>query len=249
MTATAEAGACRTRSWRISAAARTVIALLACCSAAPAAAEIGATASVFSDARFRGYSLSGGQPVAILDFAYDDPSGFYGDAAVTGVLRKGADPSLLGGQLTAGYARRLKSGTTVDFGVTHSSYLNYSTKQRGSSYTEVYGGIARGAISSRIFLSPHYFGSGNWSAYGEVNARISPARKWSLNGHFGLLLPLRTPNSEAYGSQVDWRIGVSRQIGRLSLHAAWSDGAPGRDFYYGRYHSRSAVVVGATWAL
>ena len=249
MTVPAEAGACRTRSWRTSAVARTAVFLFACCSAAPAAAEIGATASVFSDSRFRGYSLSGGRPVAILDFAYDDPSGFYGDAAVTGVLRKGGDPSLLGGQLTAGYARRLKSGTTLDFGITHSTYSNYSSRQRGNSYTEVYAGISRGAISSRIFLSPHYFASGHWTAYGEVNANVSPARKWSINGHVGLLVSLRTPNSEAYDSQVDWRIGLSRQVGRLSLHAAWSDGAPGRDFYYGSYHSRSAVVVGATWVL
>jgi uncharacterized protein (TIGR02001 family) len=245
----AEGGACRTRSWRTRTAARAVIFLLVCCSAAPAAAEIGATVSVFSDARFRGYSLSSGQPVGIIDFAYDDPSGFYADAAVTGVVRRDGDPALLGGQLTGGYARRLKSGTTLDFGITHSSYSNYSSSQRGTSYTEVYAGISRGAISSRIFLSPHYFASGHWTAYGEVNANVSPARKWSLNGHVGLLVPLRTPSGEAYGSQTDWRIGVSRQVGRLSLHAAWSDGSPGKDFYYGRYHSRSAVVVGATWVL
>jgi uncharacterized protein (TIGR02001 family) len=204
---------------------------------------------VFSDARFRGYSLSAGRPVAILDLAYDDPSGLYADATGTGVLRSGGDPAPLGLQLTGGYAKRLKSGTTLDFGVTHSSYSKYSNGSGGRSYTEVYAGIARGAISSRIFLSPHYFASGHWTAYGEVNANVSPARKWNVNGHVGVLVPLRTPYGESYQKQADWSIGVSRELGRLSLHAAWSDGAPGRDNYYGHGHSRSAFVVGASWVL
>ena len=214
----------------------------------PARAEVGATASVFSEARFRGYSLSRGRPVAILDVAYDDRSGFYADAAATGVLR-GGEPTPLSVQLTGGYARRLKSGTTLDFGITHSAYSEYSSRERGSSYTEVYAGIARGGFSSRLFVSPHYFASGTWTAYGEVNADLSPIRKWTIEGHVGMLVPLRTREDERYSRDVDWRIGISREIGRASLHVAWSDGHPGYDFYNQRRHSRSALVVGATWAL
>lgn len=228
---------------------RLAVLLGASCTAVPAAAQVGATVSVFSDARFRGYSLSGGQPVGILDFAYDDASGFYADAVATGVVRRGGDPAPLGAQLTAGYAKRLKSGTTLDFGITHSSYAQYSGVTRGNSYTEIYAGISRGAVSSRLFLSPHYFASGHWTAYGEVNASVSPARKWSIDGHVGVLVPLKAPHGESYRTEADWRVGVSRQIGRLSVHAAWSDGVPGQDFYYGRRRSRSAFVVGASWAL
>lgn len=249
MTVRAAADASPARGSRTSVRACTGIVLLACWPAAPAAAEVGATASVFSDSQFRGYSLSGGRPVAILNFAYDDPSGFYGDIAGTGVLRRGGGPAPLGVQLTGGYAKRLKSGTTLDFGITHSSYSHYAGSQRGSSYSEVYAGIARGGLSSRIFLSPHYFAPGHWTAYGEVNASLSPARKWSIDGHVGMLVPLRSPNDESYRREFDWRIGVSRELGRLSLHAAWSDGAPGHDFYYQRRHSRSALVLGATLAL
>jgi uncharacterized protein (TIGR02001 family) len=204
---------------------------------------------VFSDAQFRGYSLSDGRPVAILDFAYDDPSGFYGDVAGTGVLRSGGDPAPLGVQLTGGYAKRLKSGTTLDVGLTHSSYSHYSASGEGKSYTEIYAGIARGALSSRIFLSPDYFATRHWTAYAEVNGSVRPARKWSIDGHVGVLVPLRTPSDERYRRDFDWRIGVSREFGRVSLRAAWSDGSPGYDFYSGRRHSRSALVFGATLAL
>jgi len=223
------------------------VGVLAGAIAAPASAEMGTTFSVFSDLRFRGYSLSEGRPVAILDFAYDDPSGFYADAAGTAVIV--SDPGPLGLQVTGGYAKRLKSGTTLDLGITHSTYSHYSSAARGSSYTEIYAGITRGALSSRIFLSPHYFEQGRWSAYGEVNASVSPLRKWSVDGHVGIQVPLRTPSDESYRPEFDWRVGVNREVGRLSLRAAWSAGAPGHDYYRGERHSRSVLVVGASLAL
>jgi uncharacterized protein (TIGR02001 family) len=219
------------------------------CWAVPARAQLGATISVFNDLQFRGYSLSDGRPVATLDFAYDDPSGFYAGASGTGVVRDGGKAAPLGFQLNGGYAKRLRSGTTLDFGIVHSSYSHYSNAEHGASYTELYAGISRGALSSRIYLSPHYFAHGVWSAYGEVNAAFSPARKWSIEGHAGMHVPLRTPSIDNYRKDFDWRIGVSRQLGRLSLHAAWSDGAPGNDYYNGHAHSRSALVVGASWVL
>ena len=99
----------------------TIVAVLGIGCAAPARAEVGATVSAFSDLRFRGYSLSEGSPVAILDLAVDDPSGLYADAAGMGVFRN-SGPAPLALQLTGGYAKRLKSGTTLDFGITHSTY-------------------------------------------------------------------------------------------------------------------------------
>ena len=223
-----------------------VLAALSLGCAAPARAEVGATASLFSDLRFRGYSLSEGRPVAILDLAYDDPYGLYADAAGTSVFRSDG-PAPLALQVTGGYAKRLKSGTTLDFGVTHSTYSSYSSDVRGNSYTELYAGIARGALSSRLFLSPHYFGSGVWSAYGEVDAHVSPAPRWDVDGHIGVQVPLHAPYGDSYRPELDWRVGVTRELGRLSLHAAWSAGAPGRDHYRGHEHSRSALVLGASW--
>lgn len=217
--------------------------------APPVSAEIGATVSVFSDARFRGYSLSDGRPVGILDFAYDDPSGFYADVSGTGVLERGSNPSPLALQLNGGYAKRLESGASLDFGVTHSIYANYSADSHGSSDTEVYAGISRGGLSSRIFLSPHYFEAGRWTAYGEVNGNIRPARHWSIDAHMGMLVSLRIPYAGRGRPDFDWSVGATREFGRISLHAAWTDGAPGHDFYDNRRHSRSALVVGATCSL
>ncbi len=224
--------------------------IIVCCVAAPASAEIGATVSVFSDSRFRGYSLSDGRPVATFDFAYDDSSGLYADAAATGVLGQGGDPALLGAQLNGGFAKQLQSGTTLDFGILYSTYSHYSHGGGRKSYGELYAGIARGAFSSRIFLSPHYSEAGLWTAYGEINGHISPARKWSIDAHAGLLLPLRTQdNSESYRPAFDARLGVSREFGPFSLHASWVLGEHGREYYGDRSRGGSAFVLGATWAL
>jgi uncharacterized protein (TIGR02001 family) len=223
--------------------------MLACCAPRPAAAEVGATVSIFSDDRFRGYSLSDGRPVGTFDFAYDDSSGFYADAAATGVVRQGS-PAALGAQFNAGYARQLKSGTTLDFGATYATYSHYSNSGGRKSYGEIYAGIARGALSSRIFLSPHYSEAGLWTAYGEINGTISPARKWSIDAHAGVLLPLRTPgNEENYRPAFDARLGVTRELGPLSLHASWVLGEHGREYYGDRARGGSAFVLGATFAL
>ena len=210
---------------------------------------MGATISAFSDARFRGYSLSEGRPVAVLDFAYDDPSGFYADASGTGVFKAG-HPNPLGFQVNAGYAKRLNSGTTLDFGVTNATYSHYSRSQAARSYSEVYAGISRGGLSSRIFLSPHYSESGLWTAYWEVNAAISPARNWSLDGHVGMLVPLKTPaGDQDYRSAFDVKLGVSRELGPVSLHLAFDKGVRGSAYYGESARRGSAVVVGASWVL
>jgi len=139
---------------------------------------------------------------------------------------------------------------TLDFGVLYSTYSHYSHGGARKSYGEVYAGIARGAFSSRIFLSPHYSEAGLWTAYGEINGHISPARKWSLDAHAGMLLPLRSPNnSDDYRPAFDARLGVSREFGPLSLHASWVLGKHGREYYGDRSRGGSAFVLGATWAL
>ena len=202
-----------------------------------------------SDERFRGYSLSAGRPVAVLDFAYDGPSGFYADVSGTSVLQRG-HPSPLGLELSGGYAKRLRSGTTLDFGVTNSTYSHYSGSRTARSYTEIYAGISRGDLSSRIFFSPHYSERGLWTAYGEVNGSVSPGRKWSLDGHAGILVPLKTPpGPERYRTAFDWRLGVTRELGRVSLHLSWNEGERGRAYYGNRSSRGHAVVVGASFVL
>jgi uncharacterized protein (TIGR02001 family) len=254
VTARAEGAVSSARDSRTSIRLSAALVLLIACRSAPAAAEVGFGASLFSDERFRGYSLSNERPVAMFDFAYDNPSGFYADGAATAVFRHGIGPAPLRAQLSGGYAKRLGSGTTLDFGVTHSTYSHYSSGGLQKSYSEIYAGIARGTLSSRIFLSPHYFQQGRWTAYGEINGNFSPAQKWELETHLGMLVPLRAPSPTTYRTNLDWRLGMSRELGRFSLHAAWVGHARApqpfaSQLLNSRPNSRNALVLGITAAL
>ena len=220
------------------------------CLSASAEAEVGATVSVFSEARFRGYSLSAGRPVASLDLSYDDPGGLYGGLSATAVI--GGEDSVrpLGLVLNGGYAKRLSSGLVVDAGVVHAAYAKYAAKASGSSYTELYAGVTHKFLSSRITFAPHYFEHGASTLYGEVDANVTPVRKLHLNGHFGALFPISyRDESESPDVQYDWRVGAAREFGGMSLHLIWSGGGPGKDFYRGRYHDRNALMVGLSCPL
>lgn len=215
----------------------------------PAAAQVGAAVSIFSDARFRGYSLSAGRPAAFLDISYDDSSGAYA-AVSTSVVASSNGLHPLALQLNGGYAKRLPSGLTLDLGIANSYYSRYSSAYPGKSYTEIYAGLSGKLISSRLYFSPHYFGDGERTLYGELDGAISPASSLSLEGHVGLLVPL---HHSGYGensrTEYDWRLGVTRTVGPIGLHAAWSGGGPGRDYYREHDHSRNVLTFGLSYAL
>lgn len=216
---------------------------------APAAADVGASVSFFSEASFRGYSLSEGRPVGILNLSYDHPAGFYAATSGTAVFGSSDLVEPLSLQLNGGYARRLGSDAVLDLGIAHSSYSQYASKG-SSSYTEVYAGLSRKAVSARISYAPHYFVHGASAFYGEVDANVSPMPKLNLNAHVGLLIPLDySEEAEKPRNQHDWRIGVARQVGRMSLHAFLTGGGPDPDYYRGHNHNRTNLVLGLSYPL
>jgi uncharacterized protein (TIGR02001 family) len=212
-------------------------------------AEVGGAISALSDLRFRGYSLSGGHPVAIADFSYDDRSGLY--AAVSGSAVASSNDGIkpLGLQLNAGYAKQL-SGVTVDAGVIHSTYSRYSSPGYSNSYTELYAGLTYKHLSSRVYFSPRYFQSKTSTVYAEIEGDLQPAPKLRLTGHLGMLAPVssRAGTSEAYRKTFDWRLGLARELGPLSLQVALTGVERRRDASDHR-HGGNALILGASWPL
>jgi hypothetical protein len=139
----------------------------------------------------------------------------------------------------------LKSGPTIDVGVINANYSRFTGYQRSTGHSEVYVGLVGKVLSSRVYLSPNYFRSGTWTAYGEVNAAVSVTRKTRVSAHVGALVPLSSGYSPH--TQYDWQVGATRELGPLSLHLALGAGGPGRDLYEGRWHRRRSLVAGATY--
>jgi uncharacterized protein (TIGR02001 family) len=216
----------------------------------PAAAQTGAAFSILSDYRFRGFSLSDGRPVGIFDLSYDAPSGLYGAASGSIVVSRGEGLQPLGIQLNAGYAKRLRSGLTIDAGVVHSAYSEYSSRGSAYSYTEVYAGLGGKIVSGRLSVSPDYLRHGVWTVYGEANGSIPAGSKLRFTGHLGLLLPLDYQGAEGhYRHEFDWRLGIERDFGRLSVHADWAEARPGDERYPAASHNRTGLILGITYAL
>ena len=208
---------------------------------------MGAVVSIFSDDRFRGISVSDGRPVGTLDVSYDLASGLYGGLSGTIVAARGEGIRPLSIIFNGGYARRLRSGLTADFGVVHTRYSHYSGLASGRNYTEAYAGLAGRNLGGRISISPDYFGAARWTTHGELDVHYDLSQRSVLEAETGLLVPLGHSAYEGHlEAQVDARVGLAQRAGPLTFHVAVT-GRSGSDAVYGgRGHGHVAITVGVS---
>jgi hypothetical protein len=216
--------------------------------AAPAAAQIGAVVSIFSDDRFRGYSLSDARPVGIVDLSYDAPNGLYGSLSGSIVAARGEGLKPLKFAVNAGYAKRLRSGLAADVGIVHSRYSHYSgVVAGGRSYTEVYAGLSGKVLGTRLSISPNYLGPARWTLHAEINGHLDLTRNLFLDGAVGMLV--HVGDYRRGQGRLDARVGLARRIGPVTLHAAVTARGANPGIYAAREHGRTALVLGISSAL
>jgi uncharacterized protein (TIGR02001 family) len=218
-----------------------LLAILALGVARPARAQLGASLSVASEDRFRGEPLSLGRPVAAFSLAFDAPEGPYAGVSLTGVATAHAGVRTMAIQEYAGYARRTRSGLTLDVGLTNAAYTEYYSGRRDVDYQEAYAGVIGPRFSSHLHYSPDYFGHGYGALYGEVERLWRSSDGVRLLAHLGLLAPT-DPDRRAV---LDWRFAVSRDFKGVDLQAAWT-GANAHGHGPGSDSARGALVVSAT---
>jgi len=181
-------------------------------------AQLSGSASLLSDYRFRGVSLSHNRPAAQLAVAYDDASGWYGGAFASTVQLFYPTREL---QLVSfvGYARRMPSGLSWEAGADYSAV----TGPLSYSYPEVYVGIASENVSARLYYAPRYFGQDSHVIYGEINASQQLLDRIRLVAHGGVL---RNNGQGAYGLRpdrhvLDASVGVSLDYDQFSVQLSW----------------------------
>lgn len=223
--------------------------LLAALAPAPAVAQASASVVWVSDYRFRGHSMTNGDPALSVEIGLDDPSGFYFGANATGAVVK-SSPKFVNFSENVGYAHRLNSGVTVDLGVVRSDYTEYFSGGRPAHLTEIYAGFQHKAVAAYLRYSPDYLRPDRQTLYGEIDVTAEPADAWRLTAHAGLLAEIAGPPRARHGrTSYDWKLGVIRQLGHFELGLAVSGGGPGRDYYQGYGHDRTAVVASLGWRL
>lgn len=226
---------------------RSAFATLSFFVASPAAAQLAGSIAVESDYRIRGYSLSDEHPAASAQLSYDHYSGAYLNFAALTEL--GDEFRFMGVQGNIGYARRLSPKVTLDIGLLRSQIRASSYYEQPYRYTEAYLGLGVGPVLGRVSYSPDYRHHGVSTLYGELEAGFEPKTNWRLSGHVGALHYLTSAPYRSKGStHKDWRLTVSRQLGKFELHSSLSGSGPGAIYYGYRMHEKTALTVGGSYS-
>lgn len=184
-----------------------------------AAAQISGSASLVSNYRYRGVSLSGNNPAAQLGIAYDDALGWYAGAFASTV--EFAHP--VGRQLQAipyaGYAWSTAAGTSWEVGADYSAFTGSAS---GYDYPEAYVGVAARNVSARVYYSNRYFGHDSAAFYGEVNAAPPLFDRVRLLAHVGVLHSSNDQSYYALPERVfDARVGVGIDLDPFDVQLSW----------------------------
>jgi uncharacterized protein (TIGR02001 family) len=178
-------------------------------------AQISGDATLVSDYRYRGVSLSQGGPEAQLSVGYDHPDGWYAGGLLSGAKLNDHDTQQLVGY--AGYSGQLWSGLSWESGVSSTSFLQTSDY----NYKEVFIGATSENYSARIYYSPSYFDLYTRSIYAEFNAVYLLQDKLQLLAHAGVLHSNTGNNESPSSSRFDCRIGINAKFVDWDVQLAW----------------------------
>lgn len=210
--------------------------------AGAAHAQFGFSVGVESDNRFRGVSLSDGQPDVRLSVSYDHDGGAFAGATATQVefMRGRHSTQLLG---YAGYVMRVTPGLGVEAGVTSSTFSG----ETRYDYTEVFAGVLSERWSLRAYYAPDYFGFGQATAYVELDANVPLTPRLRLFGHVGALRALGSLAADAPGrTRSDLRVGLGfGALPSVDVQLAWVTASRGGPYVVEYSTRRNTFVLSA----
>jgi uncharacterized protein (TIGR02001 family) len=195
---------------------RSTAALLAILQGSCAFAQTSGSVSLVSDYRFRGESLSDGDPEPQFSVSYDHPSGWYAGAFASGV-KLGAIRDDTQANAYAGYAGRLNSRASWELGFTKSIFI----RTERLNYQETYAGIAFDNLEGRVYFSPDYFGRRVPTVYMEINGSYPLSERLRLTAHFGALSDQADHDGLGNATQRDYRIGFSTSFANWNVQLEW----------------------------
>jgi uncharacterized protein (TIGR02001 family) len=237
---------------------RAIFSVLPLCLAAPAEAQLAASATVESDYRIRGVSLTDGRPDLSLSIAYDHDSGAYAGASAIGGRGAHDGLEMLGYVDYFGYAAHVGAGQAWDIGVSNANitdyiksnyegYGQYYGKQYAIRYGEFYSGLIFEHVSAHIYYSPSYLGEGLRTVYVDIDGAVRPGRRWRLFGHAGALTPVGgRVGSDSNHERYDLRTGAAMQFSHGELQLSWTAASPEEDYPAGYRQRRDAIVLSTT---
>lgn len=217
--------------------------------AGPARAQLSLSASLDSDYRLRGYSLTEGRPALSASLGYDAASGVYLGASGVAADPPGEGVRALGVIAYGGYAHRFANGRSLDVGLSRTQLKAFESWGSSSRrYTEVYVGASSEHFSLRALYSPHYIRDGAKSLYLDLGASARPAERWQVSAHAGLLRYLDRPAGwSGRTTEYDLRGVVAREFEHGDVHLTWTLRGPDGGAPSTRHERRDSLDVGLTY--
>lgn len=204
-----------------------------------AEAQVSGSATLVSDYRFRGISLSDERPAVQLALSYDHESGAYAGAFASSV-RLAPEEGGVQALGYAGYAARGLGRLSWDIGAAYSHF----SRPGGYSYAEYHVGAAGTDWSARLSYAPRYFGQTAAAVYAEVNLTPGSERALVPLLHVGWLRR-ESPPYYVERSRWDARIGVAYSLELLTFQLSWGTASDAGSYAEGNQH-RSAWVLRVT---
>ncbi len=199
--------------------------------AAPSfAADLGAGfnlsggATLVSDYRFRGVSLSDQDPAVQATATIGHESGFY-----AGTWASSIDGGDLYGHtevdLYGGWSGEMLPGTTLDAMLAYYAYPNGDDAIGAADYFEgtaklshVFGPVTATAGLSYSWEQKALGGGDNLYLFSDLAAAV-PGTPFTLKGHFGRTEGALAPD----GDYLDWSLGADAALGSVTLGLAYVD--------------------------
>lgn len=213
--------------------------------ARPAFAQVSGAIAVQNDDRFRGRSVSEGEPVAIATVVYDHESGVSVGAGAVGTTN-GEGVGLLRASGHIGYAHSLGRNVAVDGGVVVQTYTDRYSGGGSQTFAEVFGGVSFGQFALHASYSPSYLDAGLETLYIQANAVQDLGSGFRATARAGVLRRLSGQGSFG-GSNARWdgQVGVIKDVDRMSVSLSLSTAGSGRGTYFdGPWQGRNAVILG-----
>jgi hypothetical protein len=181
-----------------------------------------------SDYRYRGVSLSNGQPVVQGDLGRDLPGGSY--AGLFASPAQLADAGALRSQLVGygGWARRVGSGWSLDLGASYSAFPGNPEYE----FLEWHAGLAANGVELRLSYAPNYFGDDLHTFYLEASGSFAPLDAWRDHlrciWHAGELRP-QAQGTPSLHANADAKAGLllSWRAARLEVARVFNQGSVG----------------------
>jgi uncharacterized protein (TIGR02001 family) len=205
-------------------------------------AQFGGGIAIESDNRFRGVSLTDGQPDLRLSLSYDHDSGVFAGAAATRVefMRGRHALQLLG---YAGYVARVTPEFGAEVGVTSSTFGGNTRYD----YSEIFAGISNERWSLRMYYAPRYFGFDQATVYLEFGANTVLTPRLRAFGHIGALRTLGGIEGEGgRRTRADLRVGLGfSAAAAVDVQLAWVTATRGGPYVVEYGTRRSSFVLSA----